>query len=665
MDSTVGDSSDDEEVVHETDVYLSKALSENLYLFHYPTRNNAATFQDLTDCLSARIKPKQQKIELEFCIDVDAENYDTSRGEQIAYNVDGQNTTEDHYFKSGIMDKSLLIGSKILESNDNYAVGFMRNGELHITPLHSIIEMRPGFLHMDKFDNTSKKALNSDENVGEEEEAVAVTVRFEGPNAERDRQMRQKSYQYFQQKNSSEPWINLNYHKSGSMRSVSEKERLLCSQVHQDICRASASQLDYLKELVPESLRLSGTQSGKNEETAILSDKPLSDQIRHLMMNAHLLTFSMLEERLPRDIDSLSIERLLPQIGVLVQGCWAVKSELLYEGEKTVSAYTGVSAKHLISARNYILWLFKKTRFVTHSDVLSVTRLSNDDFKAMMTPLANKTNRGWEFKFPTDEEFLENHPAIRQSQDMKWDCRYKQLVQELKMSQSEGESSKASTSTPSRPRQKRHSHSSISEGDESGTESSTSGKTKRSYAPNKRTALTAPKHATKSKPFPIATLDISPTYLENSPPESVKSELRDYVGDALRQQFCLTFSEIKEIVLESHLNSIANRSDFEDRLDEALASYGAQKLKNKWPQNTRPESLYAFTKFGNKLDRYRAALLDLFSTTARTRGNLFVKKVEDELRERVSESDCRQIFEEYCVYKSGFYYLKGTIALDS
>ncbi|GFR03931.1 DNA-directed RNA polymerase III subunit RPC5 [Trichonephila clavata] len=439
MDSTVDDyCSDDDEVVHEVDVYLSKALSEHLYLFHYPTRNNTAAFQDLTDCLSARIKPKQQKIELEFCIDVDSENYDTSRGEHIAYNVDGQNTTEDHYFKSGIMDKNLLMGSRSLESNDNYAVGFMKNGELHITPLHSTIEMRPGFLHMDKFDNTSKKALNPDENIGEEEEAVAVTVRFEGPNAERDRQMRQKSFQYFQQKNSSEPWMNLNYHKSGSIRSVSERERLMCSQVHQDVCRPSASKLDYLKELVPEILRLSGTQSGKNEETAILTDKPLSDQIRHLMMNAHLLTFSMLEERLPHDIDTLSIERLLPQIGVLVQGCWAVKSELLYEGEKTVSAYTGVSAKHLINARNYILWLFKKARFVTHSDVLSVIRLSDEDFKAMMTPLANKTNRGWEFKFPTDEEFLENHPAIRQSQDMKWDCRYKQLVQDLKMFQSEG-----------------------------------------------------------------------------------------------------------------------------------------------------------------------------------------------------------------------------------
>ncbi|GFT64546.1 DNA-directed RNA polymerase III subunit RPC5 [Nephila pilipes] len=669
MDMTVDDyCSDEDEVVHETDVYLSKALSENLYLFHYPSRNNTATFQDLSNCLSAKIKPNQQRVELEFSIDVDAENYDTSRGEQIAYHADAQNATEDHYFKSGIMDKSLLIGSKILDSNNNYAIGFMKEGELHITPLHSIIEMHPGFHHMDKIDDVSKKNFNSDENVGEEQEAVAVTVRFEGPNAERDRQMRQKSYQHFQQKNASEPWIYLNYHKSGSIRSVSEKEKLLCSHVCQDACSTSVSKLEYLKELVPDCLRLSGTQSGNNEEMAILIDKPLSDQIRHLMINAHLLTFSTLVEKLPRDIDTLSIERLLQQIGVLVQGCWAVKSELLY-AENTVSPYTGVSSKQLVNARDYILWLFTKTRFVTRSDILSVTRVPDDDFKAIMIPLANKTNRSWEFKFLTDEEFLENHPAIQQSQDIKWKLRYNKLVKDLKMSETEaGESSKNISPVPPRPRQKRHSHSSISEGDESGTESSNSGnkdKTKRNYAANKRTALSPSKLAAKSKPFSIATLDISPTYLENSPPESVKSELKDYVGDILRQQFCMTFNEIKELVLDSHLNSIANRSDFEALLDDALAGYGAQKLKNKWPQNTVPESLYAFTKFGNKLDRYRAALLDLFSTTARTRSNLFVKKVEDELRERVSETDLRQIFEEYCVYKSGFYYLKGTIALDS
>ncbi|GIY10425.1 DNA-directed RNA polymerase III subunit RPC5 [Caerostris darwini] len=661
-------SSDDEEVAYETDVYLSKALSENLHVLHYPMKTKSSDSQDHLDCLSARMKPKQQKIELEFGIDIDAHHYDRSRGEQFAYNVDGQSSSKERYFDGVLMDKILIQGTKV-ERPDEYAVGFMREGKLHVTPVNSVIEMCPGFVHMDKIVSASKKALNLDENEGENDEAVAVTVRFEGPNAERDRQIREKSYNFFQQKNSCEPWTNLTYHKLESVESKSERERLLCSEVESDITSVIFSKEDYLKGLVPEYLRLSGCQTANDiSETAVLQDKPLSDQIKQLMLKAQLLTFSLLIEKLPHNFDSsLSVERLLQQVCVLVQGCWAVKSDLLY-GEN-VSPYTGINAQQLKNARDYILWLFRKSRFVKCSEILPVTRITFEDFEAIITPLAIKTKKGWEFKFPTDTEFLKNHPSIEENQSIKWNINYNKLIKDFKVSETEaGESSKATCSVPSRPRQKRHSHSSISEGDESGTDSGTFGgkvKSKRAYISKKRPVTSPTKHGGKSKPFPMATLDISPTFLENPLPENVKSEFRDFVGDAVCQQFCMTYSELKELVLESHLSSVTNRGDFESLLDEALNSYGAQKLKNKWPQNTVPKNLYAFTKFGNRLDRYREALLDLFSTTARTRSNLFVKKVEDELRERVSEADCRQIFEEYCVYKSGFFYLKGTITIDS
>lgn len=35
---------------------------------------------------------------MEFGIDIDSGNYDTSRGEQIAYNVDGQSSSGESYF---------------------------------------------------------------------------------------------------------------------------------------------------------------------------------------------------------------------------------------------------------------------------------------------------------------------------------------------------------------------------------------------------------------------------------------------------------------------------------------------------------------------------------------------------------------------------------------
>ncbi|XP_035204820.1 DNA-directed RNA polymerase III subunit RPC5-like isoform X2 [Stegodyphus dumicola] len=635
-----------DEVVFETDVYLSKTLAGNLYLFHYPTKSSSIEVQD--ECLSAKIKPKQQKVEFEMAINTVSPNYDKDRGESIAFNVDGYNASGETYFKSSLMDKYTLSATKAGSAIESYAVGYLRKGELHITPLHSVVEFRPSFTYMDKMEAQAKKGNEEEE---EEEEAVPVTVRFEGPNAERDRQIQQKSYKYLQQKSATEPWIDVAYHPLGSTLSKSEFELLSCSEMSKKVTVNCVSPEDYLKDLVPECLRLSGYHSLRDEESAILLDKPLSDQIKHLMINAHVLRFSTLLEKLSPDVDPVSVERLIQQIAVLVQGCWVVKSELLYD-ENSVSPLTGLSSKLLISARDYVVWMFTKSRCITRSEVLSAIYVPNEDLTCMISQIAVKSNKVWEFKFPFDAEFVESHRGTEQSQEIKWNLRYKKLVKELSLGLSDPEAAPQKSISPStsRPRQKRHSRSSMSEeGEESGTDSmsgSKDTKSKRAYSPKKRSGQ-SPTKAGKAKQFQIATLDVSPTFLETSLPEDVKTDLRDLVGEAIRAQFCMTYSELKELIAESHLSVLVNRSDFEKLLDEILMNLGAQKLKNKWPQNTIPESLYAITRLGNKLDRYRNTLLDLFSTTARTRMNLFVKKVEDELREIISESDCRQIFERF------------------
>ncbi|XP_054712327.1 DNA-directed RNA polymerase III subunit RPC5-like [Uloborus diversus] len=659
---------DDDEVVSEVDVFLSKRLAETLYVFHYPHKSSNIPNDDV-ECLSARIKPKQQKLEMEIAINTHSSNYDRSRGEQMAINVDGLNPTGDTYFKSSYMDKCILTAKKAGSPADRYAVGLLRKDGLHITPVHSIVDLKSGFTYMDKIDALVKKSFAQEEEE-EEEEAVAVTVRFEGPNAERERQMRQKSFKYQQQKNATEPWINVNYHPLGSSRSKMEYEMLSCSCMYQDVTSSCVSSEEYMKVLVPEALRQSGFHAAKAEELAVLADKPLSDQIKHLLINAHVLNFSQLLEKLAAKVDPVSVERLVQQFAVLVQGCWVVKSELLYD-EDSVSAATGLNAKMLISARDYIVWLFTKSRIVTRNEVLASVYIPNEDLKNILSQIAVQSGRGWEFKYPMDADFLESHPAIEQSQEIKWDLRYKKLVKELSLglSNSEGDFQKQLHLIAARQKQKRHSRSSLSEdGEESGTDSasgSKESKTKRSSGPKKRSNVSPSKPGAKAKPYHIATLDVSPTFLETTPPDDVKAELCELVGEAIKNQCIMRLGDLKELVSESPLNSLVGRSDFEKLVEEALLRSGAQKIKNKWPQNTTPEPLYAFTKFGNKTDRYRNALLDLFSTTARARTNFFVKKVEDELREILSDADCRQMFEDYCIYKSGFYYLKGTVSTDT
>ena len=52
---------EDDPVVQEVDVFLSKQLSDHLYLFQYPVRPVNMKYDDIPH-LCARVKPVQQKV---------------------------------------------------------------------------------------------------------------------------------------------------------------------------------------------------------------------------------------------------------------------------------------------------------------------------------------------------------------------------------------------------------------------------------------------------------------------------------------------------------------------------------------------------------------------------------------------------------------------------
>lgn len=55
------------------------------------------------------------------------------------------------------MDKIVLQSSRSVPSNKNiFAVGVYQDGDLHLTPLKGILEMRPAFQYFDKQDKRSK-----------------------------------------------------------------------------------------------------------------------------------------------------------------------------------------------------------------------------------------------------------------------------------------------------------------------------------------------------------------------------------------------------------------------------------------------------------------------------------------------------------------------------
>jgi DNA-directed RNA polymerase III subunit RPC5 len=70
-------------------VYLSQALSKNLYIYQYPVRPATRDWNEVK-VTNASIKPKNRLVRLEVGLDTYSDKYCPSKGEQIALNTDGQ-----------------------------------------------------------------------------------------------------------------------------------------------------------------------------------------------------------------------------------------------------------------------------------------------------------------------------------------------------------------------------------------------------------------------------------------------------------------------------------------------------------------------------------------------------------------------------------------------
>lgn len=170
-------SEDDDPVVHSMDVYLAKTLSDQLYLLQYPVRPANKTYSQAV-YLSAKVKPEQQRVELELALNTDSPNYSRSKGEQIAINIESNSQNKTPFYRSDMMDKQVLtsIPASALKTS-RYCAGFFKDGELHLTPLKGILQLHPSFEYLDRGDSKTQDKEANTGNEGEDE-PKAVTVKF-------------------------------------------------------------------------------------------------------------------------------------------------------------------------------------------------------------------------------------------------------------------------------------------------------------------------------------------------------------------------------------------------------------------------------------------------------------------------------------------------------
>lgn len=690
---------EDDPIIQEIDVYLAKSLADKLYLFQYPVRPATMNYDDFSH-LAAKIKPKQQKVELEVAINTMSPNYCRSKGEQIALNVDGTSMEDSSTYSIKMMDKQTFSSIQATTNTSRYAAAVFHKGELHLTPLQGILQMRPSFSYLDKADNKhkEKEAANDagDSSQDEaEDDAKQITVRFSRPESEQARQRRIQSYEFLQKKQAEEPWVHLHYHGLKDGRSEHERQYLYCQAMetteNTELVKTPNEYLTMLMPPLAEEKEIKPVGPSNVLSMAQLRTLPLGDQVKTLMKNVKVMPFANLMGLLASGTDSTAVLRCIQQVAMLVQGNWVVKSDVLYP-KSTCSPHSGVPAEVLCRGRDFVMWRFTQDRSLMRKEVAAIIKLPPEDVKDFLEQMATpRTNRGWEFLLPTDRDFVKKHPDVAQRQHMLWMGIQNKLEKVFKFSkedflrktdtQMETIHISGEERLKAAQEKAKDQHGSLQNDLDarrlkaSGASSSFSG-TNPLVQVKEEPVSDSEETMDTSSSIPNGSLNGYPLTdsLSTDPYEhgvipTPTPELQDFIRSTFRKHFVLCLSEVKRL-FNLHLASLpTGHSRFghvTDRMlqDTILQSNCKQILVPFPPQSNAgadDQKVFGLWESGETFDKYRQVLFELFMKNYRVRRNIIQTRLTQELGDAVIKTDVDRLLKDCCISLGGMWYLKGTV----
>ncbi|XP_032359053.1 DNA-directed RNA polymerase III subunit RPC5 [Etheostoma spectabile] len=682
---------DDDPIIEEIDVYLAKSLADKLYLFQYPVRPSTMTYDDVNH-LSAKIKPKQQRVELEMVIDAMSPNYCRSKGEQIALNVDGTTYDETNTYSAKMMDKQTFCSIQATTNTSRYAAAVFRKGELHVTPLTGILQMRPSFSYLDKADTKTREREAANEGGDSsqdeaEEDAKAITVRFSRPESEQARQRRIQSYEFLQKKQAEEPWVHLHYHGVKDGRSEHERQYMFCQSVdaseNSELVKTPKEYLSMLMPPLAEEKVVKPVGPSNVLSMAQLRTLPLGEQVKTLMKNVKVMPFANLMGLLASGTDSTAALRCIQQVALLVQGNWVVKSDVLYP-KNTCSPHSGVPAEVLCRGRDFVMWRFTLERSVMRKEIASIIKLPPEDVKEFLEHVSvPRVNRGWEFLLPTDVDFIKKHPDVAHRQHMLWlgiqsklekvftfskedfmpkNSSQPELVhisgeQRLKMAQ---ERAQGNQSSLQKDLNARRAGSSVHVKQEPLSD--------QEDEPMDTSSSSVPNGSVNGYPSATSPALDHTNGNEGSPANAASLELQDFVIKTFRKHFVLTLNEFKRL-FGLHLASMpVGRSVFpsisDHMLQDAILLCQCKQIMVPFPAQTTAaadeQKVFGLWETGEEFDKQRRLLYDLFNKNYKVRRNMIQARLAQEFGD-APKADVDRLLHECCSSYAGMWYLKGTI----
>ncbi|KAF3814203.1 hypothetical protein GH733_017819 [Mirounga leonina] len=630
------------------------------------------TYDDIPH-LSAKIKPKQQKVELEMAIDTLNPNYCRSKGEQIALNVDGACADESSTYSSKLMDKQTFCSSQSTSNTARYAAALYRQGELHLTPLHGILQLRPSFSYLDKADakHREREAANEagDSSQDEAEEDVKqITVRFSRPESEQARQRRVQSYEFLQKKHAEEPWVHLHYYGLRDSRSEHERQYLLCQGSggveNTELVKSPSEYLMMLMPPSPEEEKDKPVAPSNVLSMAQLRTLPLADQIKILMKNGH--AFCQLDEP-PGPLHRLC-------------GCSA---DILYPKDSS-SPHSGVPAEVLCRGRDFVMWKFTQSRWVVRKEVAAVTKLCTEDVKDFLEHMAVvRVNKGWEFILPSDGDFIKKHPDVVQRQHMLWTGIQAKLEkvynlvkeglpkkpdgqsgpaallsgdQRVQAAKSKAQQNHALLERELQRRKEQMRAAAVLPGVRIKEEPMSEGEDEEDQDAEEDeepmdTSLGGGLHDRLANGLPSGRAAGGDSFNGHPPPgcasTPVARELRAFVEATFQRQFVLTLSELKRL-FNLHLASLPPGhtlfSGISDRmLQDTVLAAGCKQILVPTAASPDEQKVFALWESGDMSDQHRQVLLEIFSKNYRVRRNMIQSRLTQECGEDLSKQEVDKV----------------------
>lgn len=249
----MADGGEDDPVVSEHEVYVSTQLMPYIHVLQLP--GNFGELVGPTASATARFKPVHRLLDLTLPLDTRHSTYSQERGEELALaSSTGKirtNTVEPvrpgNYGER--IDSLHLTGSRVpIGEHSRFFVATSINGTrrfdsnvkclclvdaIHLTPVESVISMRPALKYIDDSDaktkQTARKLTSSTGGEPTEEKLKAIQVQYKKRETEEQMAARLSSYAHLQRQQDEEPWIDLAFYTASSEEAHAVAERLIAA----------------------------------------------------------------------------------------------------------------------------------------------------------------------------------------------------------------------------------------------------------------------------------------------------------------------------------------------------------------------------------------------------------------------------------------------------